>query len=232
MKPQSNLRPNAQRAGTVALRVIALLLLVSAASGCLNEIVGIGYLIGGPPTIEPKFNKATKKSFTDYGVKVAIVCLAPNEVKHSFHNVDNELAQYVSHRLSEHHIQVFTPDQIRNWLDRNGEWDEPEEIGAAFNATYVVFIDVQSFRLFEKNSANLLRGQAEVKVRVIEMEPDGEGETIFSEEINSRYPLAIPRPASETNPETFRREYLSRLSDEIGRLFYEYANGDDFNKTT
>ena len=36
---------------------------------------------------------------------------------------------------------------------------------------------------------------------------------------------------TEVSFETFKKEYLSRLSEELGRLFYEYNNGDDFAAT-
>ena len=54
-----------------------------------------------------------------------------------------------------------------------------------------------------------------------------EAEKIYTKELTSRFPLEVPRPMSEVSYNLFRQQYLSRLSEEIGRLFYEYANGDD-----
>ncbi|MEZ5951106.1 MAG: hypothetical protein R3C12_18205 [Planctomycetaceae bacterium] len=59
------------------------------------------------------------------------------------------------------------------------------------------------------------------------MDEDGYGDKIYSKEITSQYPIRAPRSTSEMSLDTFKREYLSRLSKEIGWLFFERFNGDD-----
>jgi hypothetical protein len=112
-------------------------------------------------------------------------------------------------------------------LDKNEDWDKPEEIGAALGATYVIFIDLHKFTLFEPDSPNLFRGRAEAMVSVVELDENQDGEQIYSQEVTSQYPLSMARSTSEVTYSTFKRQYLGRLSEEIGRMFYEYYNGDD-----
>lgn len=196
------------------------------ASGC-NYVVMLGYLIGGPPSIEPDFDAMTKLSMTDKDVTVAVVCYAGTELKWDFDEVDLEVSKYVSNRLFLHKIQVVDPDRIRDWIDKHEDWDKPEEIGAAFKTKYVIYIDLHKYSLYEENSANLFRGRAEALVSVFEMDEEGNGEKIYTKELKSEYPLAAPRATSEVTYGRFKKEYLSRLSEEIGRLFYEHYNGDD-----
>ena len=213
----------------------ALLLLPLTLAGCLKQIVMLGYLIGGPPSIEPDFDMMTKKSMTAKDVTVAVVCYAPLEVKYDFSAIDAELAKYVTYRLVQHKVKVVNPDQVRAWLDENADnWDEPSEIGRALHVKYVVYIDLESFNLWEEHSHDLLRGHAEGLVSVFEIGDDGEegGEKIFTKEITSRFPLAAPRAATDVSYATFKQQYLSRLSEEIGRLFYEHYNGDDISDAT
>ena len=94
---------------------------------------------------------------------------------------------------------------------------------------FVVYIDVSGFSLYERDSNTLFRGRCDAIVSVYEMETDGDGKRIFSREINSVFPLQVPRSASDVSYDTFRMEYIWRLSDEIGRLFYPYLNGDDIS---
>ena len=122
---------------------------------------------------------------------------------------------------------VGDPDRVRAWLDKNDDWDKPEEIGEAFNAKYVIFIDLHKYNLYEKHSSTLYRGRAEAIVSVVEMDDNGDGQRIYDKEVTSKYPLAAPRPTSEVTYSTFRRQFLSRLSEDIGRLFYEWYNGSD-----
>jgi hypothetical protein len=205
--------------------------LAGLASGC-NYVVLAGYLLGGPPAIEPEFDQLTNKSMTAHDVTVAVVCYAPTELKWDSPKIDFEVAQYVTYNLRDHKVKVASPESVRNWTDRNPDWDTPEEIGAALGVTYVVYIDLSEFTLYEENSTNLYRGQAEALVSVYEMEESGEGEKVYSKEIISKFPLLGPRSTSEVSYDIFRRQYLTRLSEDIGRLFYEHYAGDDIHDAT
>jgi hypothetical protein len=212
--------------GTKRLAMALLLLCSALAAGC-QYIVLAGYLIGGPPTIEPDFDKMTKKSLTDRGVKVVVVCFVPDEIRLNFIDADKEIASHVAHRLFQHKIVVVHPDRVQEWLDKHDDWNKAEEIGEATGATHIVYIDVHKYTLYAENSHELYEGRAEVLVSVSEMQKDNSAEKIYTKELTSKYPLQAPRSASEISFEHFRRQYLGRLSEEIGRLFYEYSNGDD-----
>lgn len=216
---------------TFCNRPIASWMAVVALGCCLlpgcSYVLFLGYLIGGPPSIEPNFDRETKESMTDRNVTVAVICYAPTEVRYNFESVDHELARYVTFRLQQHKIKIINPDSVKAWLDENKDWDKPEEIGAAFKTTYVVYIDLNDFSLYEEGSATLYRGRSEAIVSVWKMDDDGEAERIFQEEIRSRFPLHQPKAASEETYSSFKARYLSRLSEEIGRLFYEYYVADD-----
>ncbi len=229
------LSPARNRAGFHAvrawLRLLCLLPATLVLPGC-NYLILAGYLLGGPPSIEPDFDKMTKKSMTDLDVTVAVVCYAPTELKWDFDQIDDEIAKYVSFSLGKHKIKVTSPDYVRAWLDANPNWDKQEEIGEHFGVTYVIYIDLHEYSLYEENSANLYRGRAEALVSVYEMDEDGHGERIYSKEIISKFPLLVPRSTSEVSYSTFKRQYLSNLSETIGHLFYEYYAGDKIPDAT
>ncbi len=226
-------RPNrpTRRRSRAKFEFLAVMLLTLSQTGCQYAIL-LGYLIGGPPSIEPAFDAETQMSMTDKDVRVAVVCSAPLEVKYDFAAIDHELAKHVAYRLHGHKIAVVNPDRINAWLDENADWDEPTEIGAALNVTYVIYIDLHKFSLYEENSSDLYRGRSEGEVSVWKMDDSGDGEKIYRHEITSKYPLQVPKSTYETSYSTFKRAYLARLSEEIGRLFYEYYNGDDFVDAT
>lgn len=209
-----------------AFRCLALIACLFVLPGC-NYVVLLGYLIGGPPSIEPDFDAMTNKSMTDKDIKVAVVCYAPTELKWDFDKIDQELGRYVSHRLGTHGIKFINPTRVQAWLDQNPDWDKAEEIGEGLDVEYVIYIDLHKYSLYEENSQNLYRGNAEAIVSVHEMHEDGHGEKVYSKEILSQYPLRAPRSTAEISYTSFKREYLTRLSEEVGRLFYEYYSGDD-----
>ncbi|MBS0203932.1 MAG: hypothetical protein JSS49_13590 [Planctomycetes bacterium] len=195
-------------------------------SGCRVGML-LGLLIAGPPTVEPEFDRQTKESMTDKDVTVAVVCFAPTEVRYSFENIDHELAKYVAFRLRENKITIVPPDHVRAWLEEHKDWDKPEEIGEAFNTTYVIYIDLNEFSLYEEGTASLYRGRSEAVVSAWKMDDDGTAEKIFSMEKISKYPQQQPVSTTEESYSNFKGRYLSRLSDEIGRFFYEYYLSDE-----
>jgi len=205
----------------------ALLILALAVSqtGC-NMFILAGYLIGGPPSIEPEFDQQTKKSLSQKDIHVAVVCYAPKEVKLSFDAVDRELAKYVAHRLAKNHILVADPDAVQAWLDENADWDKPTQLGADLGVDYVIFIELSMYNLYEENSSNLFRGRCDAMIQVYEMEDD-DGHVIFSKELISRYPTHTPVATNDMSYYNFKQLYMSRLSEEIGWLFYERYSGDD-----
>jgi hypothetical protein len=223
MKSITSSRRRRQIAGLLLAVAMAA---VFSASGC-NYFILLGYLIGGPPSIQPDFDKLTKESLTDKGDKVAVVCFVPDEIRLNYIDVDKDIAKYIAHRLFQHDIKVVQPDRVQDWLDRHDDWDKPDEIGEATGATHVIFIDVHKYNLFEENSHDLFRGRAEVLVSVFKMQKGDQAEKIYTKELTSLYPLSAPRATSEISYDRFRRQYLGRLSEEVGRLFYEYFNGDD-----
>jgi hypothetical protein len=209
------------------LRLVGLAAVMLSNTGCLKEALFIGLLVGGPPSVEPEFDKWTKNSMTDKGVTVAVVCFAPKEILLNNFKVDQFLSKFVANRLHQHQIKVINPDRIDAWMDQNPNWERAVEIGEEFGVTYVINIDLENYSLYEKDSPNFYRGRSQAHIRVWEIDEDGEGEKVYEKSLNSVYPLAAPRSTSEEALSTFRRKYLTRLSEEIGRLFYEYFNGDD-----
>lgn len=211
--------------------------LVTSVSGC-KYLVMAGYFLGGPPSIDPEFDKKTGKSLTDYGVVVAVVCFADNDLKYNHDSIDMYVEAGIAAHLAQHKIVTIDPVRVRDWLRQNPDWDRPQEIGASLtdgdpedpkHPTHIIHVDLLDYGLYEENSANLYRGRAEASITVYEMDPSGNGEAtqVFNEELRSQYPRLTAIGTDTVTYSSFRGNYLRRLTDEIGRLFYEYYNGDD-----
>ncbi|MFO1092107.1 MAG: hypothetical protein U0992_02185 [Planctomycetaceae bacterium] len=198
---------------------------VLTASGC-TQFMMLGVLLGGPPSIEPDFDKETGKGLDNPDYSVAVICFAPTELKLSHPKVDLEVAQTVALRLQQNEIPVVNPDRVAAWLDQHRDWDQPEEVGAALKATHVIEIELADFDLYEQNSTFLYRGRTEAYINVYEMDEDGNGEKIYSKELDFMFPTEVARPATDMPLTNFKMEYLSRLSEKIGFLFYERYSGD------
>ena len=217
------------------LKATLLASVVIGISGCLKQFILLSYLIGGPPSIEPEFDRQTGTQLTEFGVKVAVVCYAEDRLKWDFDKIDHQIAAAVTLQLRSHKIDVIEPDRVRAWLNENPDWDRPQEIGASLTAadstkpTHIIYIVLIDYSLYEPDSHNLYRGRAEATVSVIKMDEEdpGEGEKIYTDEIKSQYPIHAPESTASVPFSDFKGRYMARLSEEIGRLFYERYAGDD-----
>jgi hypothetical protein len=214
-----------RRHSSLWLSAALMLAIAGGLQGCAQFVL-LGYLIGGPPSIEPNFDAETGLSLKGKDKTVAVVCYAPTELQYDYPKVDAEVASAVAYRLAEHGIKVVHPDYVKAWIDENSDWDRAEEIGEALKATHIIDIELVAFSLYEENSHTLYRGRSEVYLSVIEMQPDGTGEKVFATELDSLFPTQMPRPTTDISYVQFKREYLSRLSESIGWNFYERYNGD------
>lgn len=210
----------------MAIRSLMMLLALAVTlPGCAQFVV-LSYLIGGPPHIEPEFDRMTKESFTGTDVKVAVVCWADPKIKLKYSKIDTEVATCVARLMRAQKINVIEPDYIRAWIDKHGEWETPDEIAKEFEVDYVVEIELASFDLYEPHSATLYRGNTEAYVNVHKMDKAGTSDKIFAKEVNFMFPTKVPRSTYEQPELSFKREYLSRLGEEIGFKFYPSYNGD------
>jgi len=217
------LRPPGVRVWSVA----ALALMTVLQSGC-NIVILLGYLIHGPPTIEPDFHKKTKLWLSEKGKTVAIICYAPKALKWDNEAVDVEVARAVAIRFNEHKIRVFDPDRVQAWLDQNPDYDKVTELAAAYKLDYVVHIDIKDYSLFAPASSDLYQGRCDAVVNVFKMnEEKTDGDLVYTTEIRSRFPSRAEKSVYDIGQEDFRNYYLSALSDEIGKKFYESYSGDD-----
>ena len=204
---------------------------ISCPGECLfdlsNALLLLGYFLGGPPMIEPDFQIQTSQKLQKNDTTTLVICYAPTELKWDNDTVDYDLAKHVAYRLSEHDIRVVDPDRVHAWLGNNKAWHKVAEVGAEFKVDFIVHIDLKDYSLFEEHSADLYRGRAGAMITVIKMDDDkNEGETIYSKEIVSRFPRHAPISVYQQSYDNFKKQYLSNLAEQIGKLFYETESSE------
>ena len=212
-------------------RLFTYLLILLWASGCQQFIV-LSYLLGGPPSIEPDFDTQTNESLSKPGVKVAVVGYAPPEIQWNFPQIHQEVAVVLTYAMAQHKIKVVDPDYVRAWVDEHRNWEKADEIGRAFDCQYVIEIEISKFSLYEEGSTTLYRGRTEVFATVTKMDEDGHGSKIYTKALDFSFPTKVPRSAYELPLISFKREFLSRMSEKIGWLFFESYQGDQIPWST
>lgn len=220
----------------LVLRVLVIMLATMACTGC-NVVLLLGYLIGGPPAIDPDFNKKTGKSLSGKDKLVVVYCYAPNELKADHDRVDYEVATCVALRLNKENIKVADPDYVYEWIDKHPEFEKDTELGAAFNATHVIKIELTDYSLYAERSHDLFQGHCSGLITVWEMEKKSDGTTkktgkiVYNQDLNSRFPKESPLASTQYAPDTFKKLFLSALSADVGGKFYPTYAGDEYTRT-
>ena len=222
----------ARRLSRVSLALLGLLLTLATLPGC-NQFVLLSYVLGGPPSIEPDFDAKTGKSLDRPDVTVAVIGYASTKLKVDNPKIDVDLAKMVAYKLAaSQRINIVHPDTVHAWLDEHPDWEKAEEVGRGLKANYVIEIELESCSLYELHSASLLRGRTEGYVNVYEISADGFGERIYSKDISLVFPTEAPRSTYDQTLTSFKREYLTRLSELIGWMFLERYSGDKMHWAT
>lgn len=193
--------------------------------GCAQFAL-IGLLVGGPPHIEPEFDRETGDSLVGVDSKVVVVCYADPRLKLKYSKLDSEVATYVARLMQLNRINVVEPETVRAWVDEHPDWETADEIGEALDADYVVEVEVTDFDLYESHSTTLYRGRTTAYLRAYQIGESAAAERVFSKDINFMYPTKMARSAYDVTEIEFKREFLSRLGEEIGFMFYPSYNGD------
>ncbi len=197
-------------------------------AGC-SLFVMAGTMLAGRPMIPSAFDEFTKKSLADKGVKTVVLCKAPHGSDGQAAALDQELQAEISRRLRQHDIDVIRSHKVAHWIDDNGgEWGGPEELFKQFpEADFLVQVEVEDFSYLEKNSPGLYRGRSHLEVSVFENKEYIS--KIYSNPVESVYPLRHEVMADRVSPASFRKRYVDHLSTRIARMFYKHRPEENFD---
>ncbi|QDV53582.1 hypothetical protein [Gimesia fumaroli] len=210
--------------------VVLLMLVCLSASGCSLYVMA-GKMFFGDPLITCEFTSRTKVDLADEKKKVLVICSTPESIRSDYPSLNYDLLEQITYRLKRQDIEVMDTGEVATWLDDNGGvWNDVDELAENFDTDYIIHVDIDDFDYREPNSPNLLRGKAFGNVSAYEvMEADGMKRAleVFSSEYTSEYPSHLPVSVEQESPKVFRKKYLDRIADQIGRFFYNYHAGEE-----
>jgi len=182
------------------------------------------YLIKGTD-VDPEYVGLKDKT-------VAIVCRPAQSLQFGSSSVATEIATEVGRLLKSHlrgRIKVIPARDVDNWIDENsrGE-DDFADIGNALEADMVLGIELEAFELSQGQT--LWQGQSQVRLKVLDMTIEDERDRIVFDKIMPHvvFPPKAGIPVQDRSEDAFRRQYVSVLSDTIGRYFYPHDPRDVF----
>ncbi len=206
-------RPRSAAARWVALVLVGLVMVPAA--GCTAGAMAM-YLIKGT-NVPGEYEELKHK-------RVLVVCRPTASLQYSNASVSKQLARLVSLRLDQNirKIDVVDPRDVEAWTDEN-DWDDFTEVGEALKAEVVIAIELDQFSLYQGQT--LYQGRANATVTVYEV---AGGDVLFEKSLPQIvFPPNSGIPASDRPEGEFRAQFLQRLADQLGNLFYPHDAHND-----
>jgi hypothetical protein len=198
--------------------VIAAASLLAATPGC-SVFANMAYWWKGSK-IPAKYAGLEEK-------RVAVVCLDANSLGGPGGEAD-AIARAVNVALAQNvpKVTMVRQSEIADWIDsQNQEVTDYRDVGRGVKADMVVGIDLMSFNIHEGQT--LLRGKANVRVRVYDMKQGGE--VVYEspgKEIS--WPENGARHVTE-NEANFKTYFIHTLAHKIARDYYDYESVEDYS---
>jgi hypothetical protein len=159
--------------------------------------------------------------------RVAVVCLDANSLAGPGGEAD-AIARAVNVALAQNvpKVTMVRQSEIADWIDsQNQDVTDYRDVGRGVKADMVVGIDLMSFNIHEGQT--LLRGKANVRVRVYDMKQGGE--VVYespAKEIS--WPENGARHVTE-NEANFKTYFIHTLANKIARDYFDYESVEDYS---
>ncbi len=216
----------------VRLRFVVLMSLTTLSIvGCAQTAI-IGKILFGDPKVTNAFARTTGESLKKGG-RVAVVCTTPDAVHSQFDTLSVDLQGELTHRMSRRGIDVVDEDEVTAALDKNGGIPDPQLLAEELDCQFLLHIDVEYFSHLEQGSKQLFRGHSRGNAYGYAVRTEESGrkfaEQVFEQEFNSEYPTTYPVSVDQTPEKVFRQRFIDHLSDQLGRMFYDYRTSEAFS---
>ncbi len=227
-------RPHARTRRAAASLMIAGIGLIALA-GCDPRTL-IYFLQPFEPTIPPPCRAVFK------GKKVVIMAHALSGTQTDYQALDREITREVARSIRDKvkKVEVVDLDKVWGWMEGHPNWTDPSEAAKAFEADFVIFLEIESFQVANPSSPGLLEGNAKTHVQCFELahpknskgkpitDQPKESHSVFDNYVDSVFPIRGPLPeGSGQSRAAFRTKFLQVVATEISWQFVEHSPEDN-----
>lgn len=195
-----------------------------------NLILLLAYLIGGPPVIEPDFQKKTGKSLEN--VSIAVRCVPAEGVKLDDKSICDRIAKWLAIRLTQKNLRVADSDAVAGWVKRHAEERGVIGLAAAVEADFVIVVEVNEFTLHHAEKKQDFQGLFQGSISVHEIAKNSKGKRVAARAIyncdrTGRYPIEAPLPGNMHTEKDFEKKFVLEVSGDLQAIFCpRYADED------
>lgn len=195
--------------------------------GCSLGVM-IGKMFFDDPKQKSVFREATGTNLTDGEKTILIACSTSHQILSKHPGIRIDIVDKMSRILDTRNVKLVPPDDVATWFDDHGEWGDFSEIANAFDADYVMHIDLKTFTVEVPDSPNLLQGKAEGRVAMMEVKMAGKNQDqkkavkVVERPFKVMFPTTYPIPRESRSEEMFTENFLDRISAQLARMLYDH----------
>lgn len=175
------------------------------------------------------------------GKRVVVVTHASAGAQGELPSLERDLAREFSRRLQTKikKIDMVPQQKVWDWVDGHTNWTNPAEIARAFEADYVIFLEIESFKSKEAGDLNVLHGSARVHIQVVGLsypknsrgraltDQPKEEETVYDDYMETEFPKRGPTPFDTgVSTSKFKKQFLRIVAVECTWHFVPHAPED------
>ena len=231
-------RPHARTRRAAAALLIACAGLVALA-GCDPRAL-LYFLQPDDPTIPPPKNAPDLK-----GKRVVILAHSLAGTT-DFVSLDRDITREFIRVLRDKvkKIDVVNPEKVSDWVEGHPNWTDPAEAAKAFEADFVIFLEVEQFQIQGAGDLNMLHGLSKTHIQAIELahpknsrgKPNKdlpkESDTVYDAYQDSEFPIRGPMPIdSGISRGAFKSKFIQVAAAECSWHFVEHAQDDMIQDT-
>jgi hypothetical protein len=203
------------------LLILAGILTTGCSLPSLLYFVGTGFMEPMEEAGEMKLAAKDKKE-----VKVAVAVYAGMDMSSELVRVDHDLTSQLIRQLQQsckenrEKVTLVAANKIQEYKMDHPEWFlKPRELGRHFDADKLVFLEIRSFDLYEKGSANqLYRGRTDIAVKLFDL--DNGDEYPRENFYHCQYPNSRgPIPIDDKNQREFYLEFMGYVVKHLSWYF-------------
>ncbi len=201
--------------------ILLALLLLSASCNLLIPVVFIGE---HKKSVSPEFDKLGSS-------RVAILVWTDASTLFDYPYARIELAVYVHDKLDaemarrELATDLVDPRDVEDFIQKNVDARiDPHAVGRAFNADYVIYLEVLRFQIRDPEQPQFLRGRIDASVSVYDIRADPDRLRRYElMPVRCIYPDGPPILMTATNSPLVRQATYLKFAEEVARKFYEHT---------
>jgi hypothetical protein len=141
--------------------------------------------------------------------RLVIIPYASTDVLFSDPGLPMELSRdliiQISNRLGPEKVKAFiNPAEVQRWQEANLEWPNISlvEMGQAFKADTVLYVELERYSLMEEHSANLYRGRVRARIQIVQ--PAAPHNPVYDTVVETVFPANAPVGVTSASEQSVR----------------------------